>query len=131
MRAGPFGLSDEGYERVGLDLSRVGQGLQPGRVRRRGRGTDEKFDTLSLHPITSLQIWRPLDAEAGHPFELCGEIEQLVLLRKAYHELDSHRQAIVQAPRNRDRRNTRKCHRQDELDVSSPLLTQKRRHALD
>ena len=49
MLPGPLGLPGERDERVGPDLSRVGQLLQPGRVRRRRHRADEHFDPLSFH----------------------------------------------------------------------------------
>ena len=104
VKARPFGLSHQGDQRVGLDLSLVRQLLQPGRVSRRGHGPDEQFHTLSLHPITSFKTWRALKPETGHLLELFSEIEQLIFLRKASHELDAHRQAVVEAGRDRDRR---------------------------
>src|SRR5260370_639496 len=104
VKARTFGLSHQGHERVGLDLSLVRQLLQRARVRRSGHRTDEQFHTLSLHPITSFQTWRPLKTETGHLLELLSEIEQLIFLRKPSHKLTPTPHALVHTRRHRDRR---------------------------
>src|ERR1700730_16633379 len=79
----------------------------------------------------SFQTWWALKAEAGHRFELLGEIEQLVLLCVLSHQLDPHRQSVMHSRRKGDRRHAGEADWKHELYIARPFVAEERRHFVD
>src|SRR6202049_1365352 len=82
-------------------------------------------------PPFSFQAGRALKAKAREGLQLFGEIEQLVFLAEASHELNTNRQSVVEPRRNRYCGHSGEADWKHELYVARPFIAEERRYFLD
>src|SRR5713101_1512001 len=95
-----------------------------------GQTNSSTFWAFITYTLSGGVRWA-LETEARHGLQLLREGQQLPLAARRRDQLDTDREPVVQAGRDRYRRSVGEAHRQDELDVAPVRLAEERRHGLD